>query len=113
MPNWPNVDYKVGGYSIAARTTQTFTFWWPAPHNRDLEPEEIEKAFFDVAIRVGGNDRSLDAPLLEVKREYTHVVDRRHDNFWTRTVLLLTLQNDNDFDVNFWAAHLLVQEGMF
>ena len=105
MVNWPNVDLIKGAYSIPAHQTATFTFWWP--DKNDQEDDSITEGYFDVSIRV---TTGISTPLLEVKREYNRESDyiRETEHAIWRTLLLLTLQNDNDVDVEFWAAHLLV-----
>jgi hypothetical protein len=98
-----NVDLKVGEYTIAPLSTNTFTFWWPIP------PGHLGsglKSFFDVSIMPEPNqvDPTI-TPLVEVKRERgVQRVNRQ-----TVPTLHLTLQNNNDVPVKFYASHIHVE----
>lgn len=94
-------DYKKGSYTIAAQSTQQFTFWW----SQGLD-EHHGAQYFDVSIAVQSDDRNpLMKPLVELKRESGYVA-RPSDQ--DRRVLYLTLQNDNNFPVTFWANHVRI-----
>jgi hypothetical protein len=92
-----NIDHKQGTYSIAANSSQVFTFWW----GRDSKaPNE----FFDVSIAPHfDKNHSAMEPLLETGKAV----------YWdTRggvgVVLELTLQNRNGFAVTFEANHVRI-----
>jgi hypothetical protein len=92
-----NIDHKQGTYTIAANSSQAFTFWW----GRDSKaPNE----FFDVSIAPHfDNSRSAMEPLLETGRSVTW--DHRPG---VGVVLELTLQNRNGFAVKFEANHVRI-----
>jgi hypothetical protein len=93
------VDQKSGGYTIAAHASgkpgdpaSTFTFWW----GEDAKPTE----YFDVSIEP--NPPVFDMiPLVETQRAIAlaNATPRQ-------PVLILTLRNDNDFPVPFFANHV-------
>jgi hypothetical protein len=93
-----------GTYTIPAKSTEVFTFWWPIANQQ--EQKTYEKAYFDVSIAPEFDGiNAVITPLVEVKRERTL--------FFQNVVLInktlfLTLQNDNDFPVTFLAAHVLI-----
>jgi hypothetical protein len=93
-----NTDYKEGGYSIAALSTQQFTFWW----GRDSKgPHE----YFDVFVSPELNrQHPVMKPLIEEHREYYFDGSEGPG----RHVLLLTLRNNNDFIINFVANHVRI-----
>jgi hypothetical protein len=91
-----SVDLTVGEYTIPSQSTNTFTFWWPGGGL---------KSFFDVSIMPEANqvDPSI-TPLVEIKRERgVRLIDRR-----TVPTLNLTLQNNNNIPVKFFASHVHV-----
>jgi hypothetical protein len=90
-----NVDLLSGDYTITANSTQDFTFWWPGA---------TLKEFFDVSISTRApNVNPSVVPLIEVQRKRT--VEREGGLLY---VLILTLRNDNAFDVDFSANHVRV-----
>jgi hypothetical protein len=95
-----NTDVISGGHTITAHAETTFTFWWP--------PLQLNHAdtpgYFDVSISLR---TIVSTPLLEVKREMFLEKEPGTVRDW-RYMLLLTLRNDNDFDVNFIANHVRV-----
>jgi hypothetical protein len=96
-----DVHHLTGEYTIPAKSTEVFSFWWPpdvdAPH---------DKAYFDVSITPEVDDINAVITLIEVKRERTLFFD--DSNRLINQTLWLTLQNDNDFAVKFLAAHILI-----
>jgi hypothetical protein len=96
-----DVHHLTGEYTIPAKSTEVFSFWWPphvdAPH---------DKAYFDVSITPEVDDINAVITLIEVKRERTLFFD--DSNTLINQTLWLTLQNDNDFAVKFLAAHILI-----
>lgn len=92
-----NVEYKNGVYSIGPSTTQQFTFWWGAGSTG------VE--YFDVSIGVDPlPNHPTQRPLVEVQRAY--LWDQSEND--PRQVLLLTLRNDNAFEVFFIANHVRI-----
>jgi hypothetical protein len=91
-----SVDLKVGEYKIAKKTQHTFTFWWP---------DAGLKSFFDVSIMPEADAvNPTISPLIEVKRvRGVALKDRK-----TVPTLDVTLQNDNDKEVKFFASHVHV-----
>ena len=90
-----DVREKTGEYTIRARTTQEFTFWW----GDDYYPA----AYFNVSIEP--NAPGLDMiPLIEERRQITTTADRGR----RQPMLILTLRNNNNFDVPFFANHIRV-----
>jgi hypothetical protein len=95
-----DVYRSTGDYTIPAKSTELFTFWWPADSG-------LDKAYFDVSTTPRFDSiHSVITPLIEVKRERTLFFDS-NDSLINKT-LFLTLQNDNDFPVTFLAAHVLI-----
>jgi len=91
-----DVREKTGEYTIRARTTQEFTFWW----GDDYYPA----AYFNVSIEP--NAEGLDMiPLIEERRQVTTIAPSGDVR---QPMLILTLRNNNTFDVPFFANHLLV-----
>jgi hypothetical protein len=91
-----HVKVKSGGYTIPAATTQDFTFWWGA--------EYLPSAYFDVSIEP--NAEGLDMiPLIEELRRVTTIAPSGQVR---QPMLILTLRNNNRFDVPFFANHILV-----
>jgi hypothetical protein len=96
-----DVSLRVGSYTIPKKGpegTKVFSFWWPAP--------APDKAYFDVSISPMVDGLNAIKPLIEVKRERIFFYD--NSNSLINKTLFLTLQNDNDFDVTFLAAHVLI-----
>jgi len=92
------VDYKSGDYRIAASSSQQFTFWW------GTDEHELTQ-YFDVSIGVVFSPRIESyLPLVEEQRAY--LLDTSEGT--ARQVLLLTLRNDNNFEVNFVANHIRI-----
>jgi hypothetical protein len=92
-----SIDYKHGTYTIAANSSEQFTFWW----GRDSKaPNE----FFDVSI-APHFDKAHTAmePLQQTGKAVTW--DSRGG---VGVVLLLTLQNPNGFAVTFEANHVRI-----
>ena len=92
-----SVDLTVGEYTIPSQSTNTFTFWWPGDSGL--------KSFFDVSIMPEANtvDPTI-TPLIEVKRERgVRLINRQ-----TVPTLNLTLQNNNNIAVKFFASHVHV-----
>jgi hypothetical protein len=92
-----NIDHKQGTYSIAANSSQQFTFWW----GRDSKaPNE----FFDVSISpLFDKSHSAMEPLHETDRAVSW--DSRPG---VGVVVVLTLQNRNSFSVGFEANHVRI-----
>jgi hypothetical protein len=100
-----DVQRRTGEYTIPAKSTKLFTFWWPVDKNH---PHDLDNAYFDVSIAPElDNENAVITPLVEVKRERTFFFDEPWRSFTNKT-LWLTLQNDNDFPVKFLAAHVLI-----
>ena len=91
-----NVDHKTGTYTIRAHTTQEFTFWWGS----DALPTE----YFDVSIEPNPVVFNM-IPLIEERRQVTTIAPSGDVR---QPMLILTLRNNNTFDVPFFANHLLV-----
>jgi hypothetical protein len=90
-----NVQTKSGGYTIPARKTQEFTFWWGDGYR--------PTAYFNVSIEP--NAEGLDLiPLIEEGRKTTTIAPKG----LRQPQLILTLRNNNHFDVPFFANHILV-----
>jgi hypothetical protein len=93
-----NIDYKHGTYTIQAHETQQFTFWWGAGSKAPNE-------YFDVSVAPAFNHENEGmTPLVEAKREI--YLDASQST--KRVVLLLTLQNNNNFAVTFVANHVRI-----
>ena len=89
-----DVKVKSGGYTIPARTTKDFTFWWGADY--------FPAGYFDVSIEP--NAEGLDMiPLIEERRQITTIAPSGQVR---QPVLILTLRNKNRFDVPFFANHI-------
>jgi hypothetical protein len=90
----PNVELKTGTYTIPALTIKDFTFWWGS--------NAVPAAYFDVSIEP--NPKVADMiPLEEVQREIT-----LFNGAPRQPMLILTLRNYNNFDVEFFANHVRV-----
>jgi len=92
-----SIDYKEGTYSIPASSSKVFTFWW----GRD---SHATKEYFNVSIapQVDSHHTTME-PLVEQSRAVYH--DPRPG---VGEVLVLTLQNRNNFQVNFVANHVRI-----
>ena len=91
-----NVQTKMGGYTIPALKTQEFTFWWGDDY--------LPASYFNVSIEP--NAEGLDLiPLIEEGRKTTTIAPTGGVR---QPQLILTLRNNNDFDVPFFANHILV-----
>lgn len=91
-----DVKVKSGGYRIPARKTQDFTFWWGDDY--------LPAGYFNVSIEP--NAEGLDMiPLIEERRQVTTIAPSGDVR---QPMLILTLRNNNTFDVPFFANHLLV-----
>ena len=88
------VEYKAGDYKILAGRTQPFFFWW----GDGAEQSE----YFNVSIAPDPKIASR-SPLIEVSREIA-----LFEGTPPQTMLILTLTNNNHFDVNFLANHIRV-----
>jgi hypothetical protein len=89
------VEYKSGGYTIeAGGQNKPFTFWWGS----DAEGSE----YFNVSI--APDSKLVDLiPLIEVKREIGVF-----NGTPRQPMLILTLTNNNPFEVHFTANHIRV-----
>jgi hypothetical protein len=93
------IEYKSGDYQIGPSSSQQFTFWWGPDFHEGTE-------YFDVSIAptFNPNVTSQQLPLVEEQRAYLLDTSER----FARTVLLLTLRNDNKFPVFFIANHVRI-----
>jgi hypothetical protein len=90
----PNVELKTGEYTIPAQTTREFTFWWGS--------DALPAAYFDVSIEP--NPKIFDIiPLIEERRQIT-----LFNGAPRQPMLILTLRNNNNFAVDFFANHVRV-----
>jgi hypothetical protein len=91
-------DYKHGSYSIAALSSQTFTFWW----GRDSKaPNE----YFDVFVSPEFDPKHTGmSPLIEEQRAISHDTSEGAG----RIILFLTLRNNNNFPIKFVANHVRI-----
>ena len=90
------VDHKQGTYSIAANSSQQFTFWWG-------QDSKAPNEFFDVSI----------APHFIKDKEMQPLHETAKSVVWDNqggvgVVILLTLQNPNGFAVSFEANHVRI-----
>jgi hypothetical protein len=91
-----NIQVKSGGYTVHAMKAEEFSFWWGAGY--------YPAGYFDVSIEP--NAEGLDMiPLIEEKRQVTTVAP---SGDLRQPMLILTLRNNNKFDVPFFANHILV-----
>ena len=89
-----NVDHKVGTYTIPAHSTKEFFFWWGS--------DAIPASYFDVSIEP--NPKIFDmSPLIEERRAVTMYGEAPR-----QPMLIMTLRNNNNFDVDFFANHIRV-----
>jgi hypothetical protein len=92
------VQYKSAVYYIGPSATQDFTFWWDS-----TDPI----GYFDVSIQPDADPQHpIQQPLVEVQRAYYWDGTGAPENI--RNVMLLTLRNDNDFQMAFIANHVLI-----
>jgi hypothetical protein len=90
-----NVQYIEAGYTIPANTAQLYTFWWPGGGSA--------KAYFDVSVMpLQDPEHPNRIRLRETRREKVHIVDGGQQRY----ELWLTLQNEENFPVNFIANHV-------
>ena len=92
-----NIDHKQGTYTIAANSSQPFTFWWG-------KDSKAPNEFFDVSI-------APHFEKIQTSMEPLHETDRAV--YWDHrggvgVVLILTLQNRNNFPVTFEANHVRI-----
>ena len=90
-----DVQVKMGGYTIPARKTQDFTFWWGDDY--------LPAGYFNVSIEPNAEGLEL-IPLIETRRQITTIAP----NGRRQPMLIFTLTNHNHFDVPFFADHILV-----
>jgi hypothetical protein len=91
-----NVQTKTGTYTIPALKIQDFTFWWG--------PKYLPASYFNVSIEPNAEQVDL-IPLVEEGRQLTTIVPKGE---LRQPQLILTLRNNNNFDVPFFANHILV-----
>ena len=92
------IEYKAADYQIGPSSSQQFTFWW-GPDS------QVQSEYFDVSIAPDFLPNNLtQLPLVEEQRAY--LLDTSEGA--ARTVLLLTLRNDNRFPVYFIANHVRI-----
>jgi hypothetical protein len=91
----PDVQLKTGNYTIPAHTTKEFTFWWGS--------DAVPASYFDVSIEP--NPKIFEIiPLIEERRQIT-----LFDGAPRQPMLIVTLRNNNNFDVDFFANHVRVK----
>ena len=91
-----DVQIRVGGYTIPAQTCQDFTFWWGADY--------FPAGYFNVSIEPNADGLDM-IPLIEERRQITTIAPSGQRR---QPMLILTLRNNNDFDVPFFANHIHV-----
>ncbi len=91
-----NVEYKSAIYKIGPSSSEQFTFWW-GQGSTGVE-------YFDVSIGAEPHLRRPSLPLVEEQRAYRF--DQSEGD--PRRILLLTLRNDNHFEVSFRANHVRI-----
>jgi hypothetical protein len=85
----PSVELKTGTYTVPAMKSQEFTFWWGS--------NAVPASYFDVSIEP--NPRIFNmTPLIEERREIT-----MFNGAPRQPMLIVTLRNNNNFDVEFFA----------
>jgi hypothetical protein len=94
-----DVDRKTGIYTVRAHASgrlgdanSTFTFWW----GDDAKPTE----FFDVSIEPNPAFLPMQ-PLEETHRQYAMAPSNHR-----QPMVIVTLSNPNNFDVEFFANHV-------
>jgi hypothetical protein len=91
----PDVQLKTGNYTIPAHTTKEFTFWWGS--------DAVPASYFDVSIEP--NPKIFEIiPLIEERRQLT-----LFNGAPRQPMLIVTLRNNNNFDVDFFANHVRVK----
>ena len=90
----PNVELKTGEYTIRAHTSQEFTFWWGS--------DAVPASYFDVSIEPNPKVFNM-VPLIEERRLVT-----LFNGAPRQPMLILTLRNNNNFAVDFFANHVRV-----
>jgi hypothetical protein len=93
------VEYKSGDYQIGPLATQQYTFWWGTDEHELLQ-------YFDVSITPAFNPNVAQQhlPIVEVQR--ANLLDTSEGP--ARSVLLLTLRNENNFPLFFIAHHIRI-----
>jgi len=89
-----NVELKTGVYTVPAKKSQEFTFW--------LGSNAVPASYFDVSVEPKPKVFDM-VPLIEEKREIT-----LFNGAPRQPMLILTLRNENNFDVDFFANHVRV-----
>jgi hypothetical protein len=89
------VELKTGVYTVPALMSREFTFWWGS--------NAVPASYFDVSIEPNPPVPNI-IPLIEERRVIT-----LFDGAPRQPMLILTLKNDNDFDVEFFANHIRVR----
>jgi hypothetical protein len=89
-----NVELKTGTYTVPAKTSKEFTFWWGS--------DALPASFFDVSVEPNPKIPNI-TPLIEERREVT-----LFNGSPRQPMLILTLRNNNDFPVDFFANHVRV-----
>jgi len=89
-----SVELKSGSYTIAAHTTQEFTFWWGS--------NALPAEYFDVSIEPNPVNPNM-TPLIEERRVVTLFSGSPR-----QPMIILTLRNNNAFAVDFFANHVRV-----
>jgi hypothetical protein len=91
-----DVQVKSGTYTIPAQSTREFTFWWGANY--------FPAGYFDVSIEPNAEGLGM-IPLIEERRQITTIAPSGDVR---QPMLILTLRNNNNFDVPFFANHIHV-----
>jgi len=104
----PKTQLKEGSYTISAKSTEVFTFWWPWS---GIMIHKDKASYFDVSIEPDfDGEHQVITPLVEVKRERTFFFGEENDpTTFNNKMLYMTLQNDNDFPVTFYAVHIHIE----
>jgi hypothetical protein len=89
-----SVELKSAEYTIPALTTKEFTFWWGS--------NALPAEYFDVSIEPNPKDPNM-VPLIEERRAIT-----LFNGAPRQPMLILTLRNNNNFAVDFFANHVRV-----
>jgi hypothetical protein len=90
----PSVELKTGEYTIPAHTTQEFTFWWGS--------NALPAEYFDVSIEPNPKIFNMTS-LIEERRETT-----MFNGAPRQPMLIMTIRNNNNFAVDFFANHIRV-----
>jgi hypothetical protein len=91
-----NVRVQSGGYTVHAMKAEEFSFWWGADY--------YSAGYFDVSIEPDAEGLDM-IPLIEEKRQVMTIAPSGDVR---QPMLILTLRNNNKFDVPFFANHILV-----